>query len=66
MVNAKLHIICGNCGANDGFEYEIDKEAKDFEDYFEPGVYIKCNNCTTLHLLDDNCIYKDNSKRVHR
>jgi uncharacterized Zn finger protein len=54
MVMAKLHIICGNCGSNDMFEYKIDKDAKDFGDRFEEGVYIKCDNCGTLHSLDDN------------
>jgi hypothetical protein len=40
MVNAKLHIICGNCDCNNSFEYIIDKEAKDFGDYKEPGAFI--------------------------
>jgi len=54
MVNAKLHIICGNCGCNNHFEYEIVKDAKDFGDCMEDGVYIKCKNCSTSHVLDDN------------
>lgn len=58
MVNAKLHIICGNCGCKDMFEYEIDDEAKDFGDHEEPGTFIICKNCSTIHSLDDNAKYR--------
>jgi len=36
------------------FSYEIVKDAKDFGDYVEEGVYIHCENCSTPHSLDDN------------
>lgn len=54
MAHAKLHIICGNCGQNDMFSYEIVDEIND--DIEEPyqRVSICCNNCHTLHDLDDN------------
>jgi len=42
MVNAKLHIICGNCGSNDNFSLTND----------EGGLAIACGNCATLHFLD--------------
>ena len=57
MANAKLHIICGNCGCNDEFTYSIDKGV-DFDEndkeYNYERVNIYCNNCSTLHSLEDN------------
>jgi uncharacterized Zn finger protein len=57
MVMAKLHMICGNCGCNDMFEYEISGEI-DWDENDEPysyqTVYISCKNCGTLHNIDDN------------
>lgn len=52
MANAKLHIICGNCGCNDSFFYEIDEKGQDFGTHFEPSVFIVCKNCSTLHDLE--------------
>lgn len=50
MVVAKLHIICGNCGSNDDFNYEVEEDIE-----FEwPVVYVRCDNCGTLHTLSDN------------
>ena len=55
MVCDKLHIICGNCGHDtsyDNFTWEyIPKE--DYGDgEFEPAdVFIRCDNCSTLHSL---------------
>ena len=54
MVRARLHIICGNCGCNNKFNYCIVTDAKDFGEYQEDGVYIHCKNCSTSHSLDDN------------
>ena len=56
MVNARLHIICGNCGCNDMFTFRIDPKGHDISDdepKFEPAVYVSCKNCTTLHDLSD-------------
>ena len=50
---ANLHIICGNCGCKDEFKHHIDPKGIDHGDRFEPAVFIICNNCTTLHQLDD-------------
>ena len=49
MVRARLHIICGNCGCNDMFEYGVDMTGHDFGDRFEYSVSIKCDNCGTIH-----------------
>ncbi len=54
MARAKLHVICGNCGCNDEFEYRIVKDGLDYGDgTFDDAVHIICNNCTTLHELSD-------------
>jgi len=53
MVNASLHIICGNCGSKDDFLYTIEKDYLDFGDYQEDATVIKCKNCGTLHVLDN-------------
>jgi hypothetical protein len=54
MAHAKLHMICGNCGCNNDFEYSVNLEVDD--DTLQPfeTVYITCNNCSTVHHLDDN------------
>lgn len=54
MARARLHIICGNCGCNDEFEFVIDPKGHDVtqeEPRFEPAVFISCRNCSTLHDL---------------
>ena len=56
MANARLHIICGNCGSNNMFEYKIDTDIDDDTQQKYKRVYIICNNCSTLHSLDDNAI----------
>lgn len=52
MVMARLHIICGNCGCNDDFEYTSDYE-RDDDGEIETRVRIICNNCATIHALED-------------
>lgn len=57
MANAKLHMICGNCGCNDQFDYEIDPQGRDVSDdepKFKPAVWVFCRNCSTLHDLAKN------------
>ena len=52
MVMARLHLICGNCGCDDEWEWEHDQEARDNGDgTFGPDVWITCRNCSTLHTL---------------
>jgi|LakMenE01Jun11ns_1017448.scaffolds.fasta_scaffold9510849_2 hypothetical protein len=63
MAHAKLHIICGNCGQNDMFDYEIVEEIDDDTNEPHQGVYIGCNNCHTLHYLDNNAEQKFASDR---
>ena len=49
MANARLHLICGNCGCNDKWKWQyIPKDS-------EPEtVWVWCENCDTLHDLADN------------
>ncbi len=65
MARARLHIICGNCGCNDELKYEIDPKGHDFGDHFEPAVYITCENCSTLHDLEDTIPNKNNHKKIN-
>jgi len=55
---AKLHIICGNCGCNDMFDWNYEPNLYDITTNagteYEAGVHIICRNCSTLHNLDDN------------
>ncbi len=50
MVNAKLHIICGNCWCNNEFTFIEHKG----DEYCPADVGITCNNCSTIHSLSDN------------
>lgn len=59
MARAKLHIICGNCGCNDMFEYRIDPQGNDTGESFEPTVDITCRNCATIHSLENNAKKKE-------
>ncbi len=54
MVMAKLHIICGNCGSSDNFEYDIYDFFDDEKESEHERVNIICKNCITVHALEDN------------
>lgn len=56
MVNARLHLICGNCGNADKdlFVAEYDKG----DDLTPPTIYIKCKDCGTIHNLEKNATIK--------
>ena len=56
MVMARLHIICGNCGCSDEFEYKaVDRLIDDEGDLTDSvRVSIACKNCSTIHALEDN------------
>ena len=64
MVNARLHIICGNCGCNNMLSFRIDDKGhdvtKDIEPKFEPAVFIYCRNCSTIHDLESTIPMKLN------
>ncbi len=51
MVNARLHMICGNCGCNDQWEnsvYIADGEGEKLH----VDMHVSCKNCATLHTLE--------------
>lgn len=55
MANAKLHIICGNCGCNDSFEYQHVNDFTGPDDAAtQQKTQLVCKNCSTLHTLDHN------------
>ena len=53
IANPPIHIICGLCGCNRLFEYEICSELNDETDVMEDKVIITCRNCGTLTYLDE-------------
>lgn len=52
MVNARLHIICGNCGENKDLSYSIFKDSTEDEEKPITDCVIACDNCSTLHYLN--------------
>lgn len=60
MVKARLHLICGNCGSDDQFEYKINNEIDDDTNKPFQSVSIICNNCHTIHNLDSNAVITPN------
>ncbi len=54
MVRARLHLICGNCGSADQWEHKVEIEPDEEDLTPQYAVYIACNNCNTLHSLEDN------------
>lgn len=60
MVMAKLHTICGNCGCNNDFILEVERDGdwldpeEEDETMKEDRVVLICNNCSTIHDLRDN------------
>jgi RNase P subunit RPR2 len=55
MVMARLHLICGNCGCNDMWEWEyMPEEIFEGELMSDEDVSIICNNCATIHRIKDN------------
>lgn len=53
MARARLHLICGNCGCNDMWTYRIHPTGREHEGQLLPAVFLKCENCSTLHDLAD-------------
>jgi len=62
MVMARLHLICGNCGCNDMWEWEHQpKEIADGEIMQDEDFYLSCRNCITLHSINDNAKKKEDN-----
>jgi len=63
MARARLHLICGNCGCNDEWEWEHITEKKlDSEIIQEQDVFLLCLNCLTLHCINDNAEHESKVK----
>lgn len=58
MVKARLHLIYGNCGNNEGFKFKIEED----EELGHPAVSIKCPDCSTIHWLDEYADYQNKEK----
>jgi len=52
MVMDNLHLICGNCGCNREWLFEVCDDYNKYPDDLQTHVYIHCQNCGTLHPLD--------------
>ncbi len=52
-INPSVHTICGKCGCNNMFEYEISNDVDDSTDEPIQIVYLICRNCSTLTGLDE-------------
>lgn len=64
MARARLHLICGNCGCDNMWTYEIAPEGNDIEGILVPDVRILCGNCTTLHSLGDKAKNQKPAQRL--
>lgn len=70
MVNDRLHIICGNCGQDlkeagmATWEYVPGiKDEETGETIQSADVFIRCDNCATIHFLNKYMEeYKDGKK----
>lgn len=58
MVNAKLHMICGNCGCNDQWENSVYIADGDGEKP-QVNIWIACKTCSTLHVLSGQKLTDD-------
>ena len=60
MVMARLHLICGNCGCSDMWEWRHQEKLTDEGELIDDeNVYLSCRNCSTLHSLNDNAEQKE-------
>jgi hypothetical protein len=60
MANARLHLICGNCGCDDEWEYEY--EPKQIDQGIDANVFLWCKNCTTMHSLNEKAEIKNRAQ----
>lgn len=60
MARVRLHLICGNCGCNDEWEWEhVPKEVDGDVLLTDENIYLWCRNCGTLHSINDNAKKKN-------
>ena len=63
MVHARLHIICGNCGAIATNTRDDNYETTDL---CREGKYILCDNCGTLHDIEEILPTKKQLENRHK
>jgi len=51
MVRARIHIICGNCGCNNMFSWELTDLFNSEDDCVGKGPVLTCHNCSTIHFI---------------
>jgi len=57
---ARLHLICGNCGCADEWEWQHITEVIMKGDVMsDEDTRLTCNNCCTQHSINDNAKKKD-------
>ena len=57
MVHARIHIICGNCGAtidDMSLVIERDEDLGREDGALSDSATIRCDNCSTLHFLHNS------------
>ncbi len=60
MARARLHLICGNCGCLDMWEWHhVPEEVDEGEIMQDEDVFLSCRNCSTLHSINDNAKHTD-------
>lgn len=64
MARARLHLICGNCGCNDMWNYFIDPKGQDNDGVLFPIVYLTCGNCSTVHDLENTAANSNPMQRL--
>ena len=63
MVRARLHLICGNCGCNDNFEYKHDECPADVDELtMRYETILLCKNCSTRHHINDYAVNKNQTR----
>jgi len=64
MARARLHLICGNCGCNDEWKWSHVSEENEAGDVMqEEDVFLTCENCSTLHSINDNATIENKDSK---
>ncbi len=53
IANPRVHIICGICGSNKDFKYNISEDINDDTNEPQTNVTLVCNNCSSITGLDE-------------
>lgn len=64
IANPRIHIICGICGSNKDFKYNISEDINDDTNEPQTNVTLVCNNCSSITGLDE-LMEDENKKETH-